>query len=70
MSMILTSRRDEEVLVMWTTFDFFRPVLIDYINIAMFKANDTSRCKYTGSGFKGMGMGLVVGHLCFSRTHF
>ena len=43
--MILTSRRDNGVFVILTTFDFFRSVLINSINILKFKNNDTSRYK-------------------------
>ena len=52
----LTSRRDDKILVI---FDFFIPVLKDFINISKFKYNDTSRCKCTGWGFKGGENGLV-----------
>ena len=63
--MILTSWRDDEVFVICTTFDFFRPVLIDCINILKFKNNDMSRCECTGEDFKGVGMGWW-GDICFS----
>ena len=58
--MILTSQRDDEVLLIWTLFDFFRPILIDCINISKFENNDTSRWECTGGGFKG-----VVGDIFF-----
>ena len=46
--MILTSGRDDEVLVIWTSFVFFRPILVDCINISKFKNTDTSRCECIG----------------------
>ena len=69
--MILTSQRDDEVLVIWTTFDFLRANLMDCINILQLKNNETRRRECTGGGFKGMGMGLGGGGgggggICFS----
>ena len=55
--MILTSQGDDDAMVIWTTFDFFTPILIDCINISKFKNNDSSKCRCTGGGFKGVGMG-------------
>ena len=40
--------------------DFFRPNLIECVNISKFENNDMSRCKCTGGGFKGIRMGLWV----------
>ena len=51
--MIFTSRRDDEVLVSWTTFDFLRRISIDCINTSKCMNNDRSRCKCTERGFKG-----------------
>ena len=51
--MILTSGRDDEVLVIWTSFVFFRPILIDCINISKFKNTDMRRCECTGWGLRG-----------------
>ena len=58
--MILTSRRDDEVLVIWTTFDFFRSVLINCISILKFKNNETSRYEEIGGGFKRMGSSVFL----------
>ena len=37
-------------LVILTTFDFFRSVLINCINILKFKNNDTSKYEFKGVG--------------------
>ena len=57
------------VLVSWTTFDFFRPVLIDAIDIPKFKSIDKSRWECTiGDSMRREWAG--GGHLFFSEKHF
>ena len=46
--------------MIWTTFDFFRSVLINCINILKFKNNDTSRYKGISEGFKGVGSSVFL----------
>ena len=56
-TILVTNQSDDEVLVNQTTCDSFTRILIDCINTLNFKNNDMSRCKYTGGGFKEVGMG-------------
>ena len=68
--MFFTSRRDDEVLVSWTIFYFFRKKIDrDCINISKFTNNDRSRCECTGRGFKGWEK-AGGGHIFFSGKHF
>ena len=46
--------------MIWTTFDFFRSVLINCINILKFKNNDTSRYELISGGFKGVGSSVFL----------
>ena len=46
--------------MIWTTFDFFRSVLINCINILKFKNNETSRYELISGGFKGVGSSVFL----------